>query len=325
MFVPDCWRSVAAGLPLTLSPAPCYTEGMKPCLIAALLLLLVLAASARQAGAQSREEALTMPPHSLSQAGTLQMDPDERRFFALGATLARAAFAYAELAKAATEVARTRSRLAQVGKLGKLAPLAARNRKTAGEEVARALALMRAMDAPPAALAPVAKAAALLAGPLPITADAKPLLLFNRDAAHALSSLNEFETLSSLPEDPAVRAWLDAPGAARSASVWYGEGEIAALGQIAAAHEMPDLLPPAQQIATDLRGLRDWLALRLPDTPTPEQASLKAALEAFLKETASARPGVRSRKALTPAELQALGAISRQLEAQALGPADEAE
>lgn len=297
---------------------------MKPCLPLAILLPTALLLLALPGQAQNREAPVPTPPASTSQTGLLQMAPDERRFFALGLTLARGAFAYAELAKAATEVARTRSRLAQVGKLGKLAPLADRNRKAAGEEVARALALMRAMDAPPAALAPVAKAAARLAGSLPITDDAKALLLFNRSAARALSSLNEFETLSSLPEDPAVRAWLETPRLARSASVWYGEGEIAALAQIAARHEMPDLLPPAQQVATDLRGLRDWLALRLPDTPTPEQAALRAALrdalEAFLRQTASARPGVKSPKPLTLPQLQALSAISRRLQAQALGP-----
>ncbi len=305
---------------MTLSHVPCYTLSMKPWLPLALLLFSALSIPARTASAQSRDAVPPTPPVGASQVGTLQMDPDERRSFALGLTLSRGAFAYAALAKAATDVARTRSRLAQVGKLGKLAPLAERNRRAAGEEAARALALMRALDAPPAALAPVAKAAARLAAPLPITDDAKPLLPFNRDAARALSSLNEFETLSSLPENPALRAWLDAPGLSRSASVWYGEGEIAALAQIAAAHGMPELLPPAQQVATDLRGLRDWLAGRLPDAPTPEQASLKAALEAFLRGTSLAHPGVKSRKPLTPAQLQALSAISRQLQAQALGP-----
>lgn len=289
---------------------------MKPCLILALLLLLALPASAGKAPADGPEAA---PPGAPPPAGALQMGPDERRFFALGLTLSRGAFAYAELAKAATEVARTRSRLAQVGKLAKLAPLAGRSRKAAGEEVARALALMRAMAAPPAALAPVEKAAQRLAGPLPISGDAKPLLLFNREAARALSSLNEFETLSSLPEDPALRAWLAAPRLPRSAAVWYGEGEIVALAQTAAAHEMPSLLPPAQQVATDLRGLRDWLALRLPDAPTPEQAALRDALAAFLRETAPARPEVKSPKPLTLPQLQALGEIGRRLEAQALG------
>ena len=294
---------------------------MKPCLILALLLLLALPASAWKVSADGRE---AVPPIGTPQAvpppvGALQMEPDERRFFALGVTLSRGAFAYAELAKAAAEVARTRSRIAQVGKLAKLAPVAERNRRTAGEEVARALDLMRTMDAPPVALAPVEKAARRLAGSLPISDDARPLLLFNREAARALSSLNEFEVLSSLPEDPGLRSWLDAPVLARSASVWYGEGEIVALAQTAAAHEMPDLLPPAQQVATDLRGLRDWLVLRLPDAPTPEQVALRDALAAFLRETAPARPGVKSRKPLTLPQLQALGGISRQLEAQALG------
>ena len=291
---------------------------MKPCLILALLLLLALPTSVWNASAAS-QEATPPAPAGVPPAGSLQMEPDERRFFALGLTLSRGAFAYAELAKAATEVARTRSRIAQVGKLAKLAPLAGRNRKTAGEEVGRALALMRAMDAPPAALAPVEKTAQRLAGPLPISDDARPLLLFNREAARTLSSLNEFETLSSLPEDPALRSWLDAPQLARSASVWYGEGEMAALAQTAAAHGMPDLLPPDQQVATDLRGLRDWLALRLPDAPTPEQVALRDALASFLRETAPAHLGIKSRTPLTLPQLQALGGIGRQLEAQALG------
>ena len=292
---------------------------MKPCLLLAFLLLLALPVSAWKVSAQSREAVPPAPPLGSPPVGTLQMEPDDRRFFALGLALSRGAFAYAELAKAATEVARTRSRLAQVGKLAKLAPVAERNRKMAGEQVARALALMRALDAPPSALAPVEKAARRLAGPLPISDEARPLLLFNREAARALSALDEFQTLSSLPEDPALRPWLDAPRPARSGQVWYGEGEIVALAQTAAAHEMSSLLPPAAQVATDLRGLRDWLALRLPDVPTPEQAVLRDALEEFLRETAPTHPGVKSHKPLTLPQLQALGDISRRIEAQALG------
>ena len=155
-----------------------------------------------------------------------------------------------------------------------------------------------------------------------MTPEAKTLAVFNSAAARTLSSLHEFETLSSLPEDPALRKWLVSPGAGESAQVWYGEGEISGLAQIAAAYQMPELLPPAQQLATDLRGLRDWLSLRLPDTPSPEQISLKNALEAFLAETAAAgHPGVRARKSLTPAQLQALGDISHQLQTQVLRPA----
>jgi ribosomal protein L10 len=289
---------------------------MKPCLLPALLLPNLLFLAALPANASASLPASPAPPA----VNTLQMEPEERRFFTLGLTLARGAFAYAELAKGATEVQKTRSKIAQVGKLGKLAPVAARNRRAAGEKVAQAADLMRVMEAPSDALGTVTKAAVRLAGTLPITSDAKPLLIFNRDAARTLSALNEFELLSSLPEDAAIRHWLETPTLARSASVWYGEGEIAGLAQIAAAQEMPELLPSAQQLATDLRGLRDWLSLRLPDTPSPEQAALKNALESFLRETAATeRVGVRSHKALTPAQLQALGEISRQLEAQVGG------
>ena len=216
-------------------------------------------------------------------------------------------------------VEKTRGKLAQVRQLERLDPLAGRSRTMAHTEILRAQSLMGTLNAPDSALAPVSAAAARLAGPLPMADDAKPLAFFSRPAARTVSSLSEFETLSSLPDDPALRAWLEA-APARSAQVWYAEGEIAGLSQIAAAHQMPDLLPPTEQIATDLRGLRDWLALRLPEMPSPEQAALKHDLNAFLEQTSSAsRPGVKSRKLLSPSQLQALGSISRRVEAQVLG------
>ncbi len=283
---------------------------MKLCLLSALLLLLTLPVWAQVSAGT--------PPAVLSPA-TLQIEPEERQFFDLGATLARGAFAYAELAKQAAVVEKTRSRLAQVRQLEHLDPLAGRSRAEAHAEVSRAEALMQALNAPASALAPVSAAAARLAGPLPMAPDAKPLAFFSRPAARTVSSLSEFETLSSLPDDPALRAWLAATPV-RTAQVWYAEGEIAGLSQIAAAHEMPDLLPPTEQIATDLRGLRDWLALRLPEMPTPEQAGLKHDVDAFLEQASLAsRPGVKSSKRLSPIQLQALGSISRRVQAQVLG------
>ncbi len=248
------------------------------------------------------------------------MTAGERQFFALGLTLSRGAFAYAELARQATLVSHTRSKIAQVGQLGKLSPTARRNRLTAQAGLTQTLALMQAMNAPAAALIPIRRAAERLDGPLPITSDARPLAFFNGGAAQTLSSLSEFETLSSLPEDPALRNWLSSPGICDSAQVWYGEGEIAALAEIAAAQQMPELLPPAEQIATDLRGLRDWLALRLPDAPSPEQAALKDALETFLRDAKPVTSGQKSRKPLSSAQLHALGGISRLLQTQVLGP-----
>jgi len=279
---------------------------MKLCLLPALLLLFALPVWAQASAA---------PPVT-----ALQIGPDERQFFDLGATLARGAFAYAELAKKAAEVGKTRGKLAQVRQLERLDPLAGRCRAAAHLEVSRAEMLMHQLNVPKAAMAPVSAAAGRLAGPLPMAADARPLALFSRPAARTVSALSEFESLSSLPDNPAVRTWLETPTLARSAQVWYAEGEIAGLSQIAAAHEMPDLLPPTEQIATDLRGLRDWLALRLPDTPSPEQAGLKHDLNLFLEQTSvAARPGVKSPKLLSLPQLQALGSISRRVQAQVLG------
>lgn len=190
-----------------------------------------------------------------------KMEPKELRFFALGLTLSRGAFAYAELAQAAGAVAQMRSRVAQVGQLAKLAPVAERNRKTAGEHVAQALALMRALDAPPDVLALVARAAARLAGPVPVSSDARPLLLVSRDAARVLSSLAEFGALSSLPTDSDLQRWLGEAGAA---------GVLVARVRAAADHALPALLPPAAPLAADLSALREWLGPRLPDAPMPE-------------------------------------------------------
>lgn len=285
-----------------------------------LLVLLLPGLLIQPATAQKLAGPVAATDERKESSSLLQMTATERQFFALGLTLARGSFAYAELAGEATVVSHTRSKIAQVGKLGKLAPVARRNRQTAGEYLRQTQALMLTMNAPAAALAPIRKASERLTAPLVLTPDARPLAIFNGEAAQTLSALNEFETLSSLPEDPALRKWLTSPGVSDSAQVWYGEGEISALAQIAAAHRMPELLPPAQEIATDLRGLRDWLSLRLPDTPTPEQAALQKSLEQFLLDAGlKTKMSQKSQKPLSPAQMEALGTISRLLQLQVLG------
>ena len=239
---------------------------------------------------------------------TLQIEGTERGFFACGATLTQGAFAYAGLAKQAAQVSKTRDNKNQLTQLGELAPLAKRDREQARDDFSQASTLMQSLDAPLSALAPVSNAAARLSRPLVMTVDVRQLAAYNSDAAYTLSAIDEFGTLSAVPENPAVRGWLASSKLPHSAHVWFGEGEITALIQIAAAQQMPELLPSAEQLATDLRGLRDWLALRLPDAPSPDQSQLKADLDAFLQ----------SRKPLASARLQALGDISRRLQAQIL-------
>ena len=173
---------------------------------------------------------------------------------------------------------------------------------------------MEMLQAPAPALAPVRRAAERLARPLKLTGDAKRIAFFSGKAARTLAALDEFNTLSSVPDDAALRRWL---AAAPSGQVWYAEGLVAALGETAAAQQMPDLLPPVKEIATDLRGLRDWLSLRLPDAPTPDQAALVAALNDFLSQTS--RTGRPQAAPLSLPQLQSLGDISRRLQAQMLG------
>ena len=160
------------------------------------------------------------------------------------------------------------------------------------------------------------RAAARLAGPLPLAGDARRVSVFSHNAGQTLAALDEFNTLSSLPDDAAVQHWL---AATPSGQVWYAEGLIAALGETAAAQQMPDLLPPVKEIATDLRGLRDWLSLRLPDPPSPDQTALVTALNDFLRQTS--RTGRPQATPLTLTQLQSFGDISRRLQALVLGDA----
>jgi len=203
------------------------------------------------------------------------------------------------------------SKIDQVRQLGRLDPLAGKSRAEARVRMDRTVVLMRRLHAPETAVAPVAAAAAQLAGRLPMNSDAQTLAFWSRPASRTVASLSEFQTLSSLPEDPAVARWLHTPGLPPSAPLWYSAGTLAGRSEIAAAHEMPDLLPLPAQVFTDLRGLRD--ALVQPGALSGT-AALRNALDAFL-QNASAEPNSGPRT-LSSAQIQALAGISRRLQAQ---------
>ncbi len=280
---------------------------MKPCLptyLLCALLLLPLAASAA-------------PMTGAAGAG-LPVGAEERQFFVLGVTLARGAFAYAGLAKQASALGKGRGSLDQVGELARLDPDAGRGRDAARTQIGQAVLLLRRLHAPASALAPALAAQARLAGPLRLFGDAKTLSYFNRRAARTVGALSEFESLSSLPDDPALRAWLSAP--ARSGAAWYSPGKLAGLSEIAAVQEMPDLLPPAAEVAADLRVLRGQLT---------GQDALTKDLNTFLADVGgAARTGpVDSGKPrlLSLPQLKALGSLSRRLQSAVLGetPTDD--
>lgn len=265
---------------------------MKLCLLPALLLLL------------------TLPIATFAAPNVSKTEP-ERQFFELGFTLSRGAFAYAPLAKQAVAVEKMPNKIDQVRQLGRLDPLAGKSRAEALVRMDQSVALMHRLNAPDSAVAPVAAAAARLAGPVPLPSNAQPLAFWSRPASRTVASLSEFQILSSLPEDPAVAHWLRAPGLPPAASLWYSTGVLAGRAEIAAAHEMPDLLPPSAQVFADLRGLRD--ALARPGV-SPDMAALRNALDAFLKDAPAENRTCP--RILSLAQLQALAGISRCLQAQ---------
>lgn len=252
----------------------------------------------------------------------LDMTLSERQYFQFGYTLAHSAFAYAELTKRSAPISRLHSKLEQIHQLAALAPLARNKRAEVHEQLASALDTMHNLNAPPAATALIQKQEEEYGRPPILHGDAKQLADFDPDAGQALAALDEFETTSGIPENPALHDWLTAPSTAASGRVWYAEGLIAGIAQIASQQQMPELLPPLADITTDLRGLRDWIATRTPDHPSPTLLTLKSNLDAFLQQTGRNHP---IHRAVTPAELTALGDVSQQLAVEILGPQSQTQ
>lgn len=253
----------------------------------------------------------------------LDIAPRERQYFALGTALAQGTFAYAALGAQAGRIEQGHAGHAKVAALGRLAPEALRARTAARDGFVQAVALMQSLDAPPAIVSPVARLAARLSKPLVLTEDSRAIKSLNPDAALALSALSESSTIARVMDDHALTRWLGGSAEHRSGPVWYAEGQIAGIAQIAAAEHLPDLLPPAADVATDLRGLRDWLALRVPERPGAELAALQAAIADFLRQTAQGpgQPRLSPTQRVSEAQLAQLGSISQALQAQML-PAD---
>ncbi len=245
------------------------------------------------------------------------MTLSERQYFQFGYALAHSAFAYAELTKRTAPISHIHSKLEQIHQLAGLAPLAKNKRAEVHEQFVTALDTMRNLNAPTAAIALIQKQEQEYGNPPSLHGDAKQLADFDPDAGQALAALDEFEATSGIPENPALHDWLAAPATAASGRVWYAEGLIAGIAQIAAQQQMPELLPPLADITTDLRGLRDWLATRTPDHPSPTLATLKSNLDSFLQQTGRNHPLHRT---ITASELTALGEVSQQLATEILGP-----
>ena len=297
--------------------------------------LLLTLSGTLPAGAQATTSPGVTPPAaaaptaSSSTAVSLNVTDAERGYFELGDVLAKSAFNDASLARQTRLVSRAGMSDAQLIQIGRLAPEALRAREGARALLGRAVTLLQRLQAPDRVLGPIAGLAARLAKPLAPTGPAKQIAAFSPDAGTVLAALDESAHLSNILDSKALQDWATGPGSNRTGRVWYAEGLMAGVADIAVAMSRPDLLPPTSELATDLRGLRDWLSLRLPESPTPDQAALQTGIDAFLQQTSAKG---RRPKPLTAAQLHDLGEISHLLQAQilppdspAIGPPQEAQ
>jgi hypothetical protein len=262
---------------------------------------------------------VTAPPVPVIHAPDtpLNVSPAERRYFELGAVLSKAAFSYAGLAQQTRSISKDGMSDAQLAQIGKLAPDAQKSHDSAHTLLDRAVTLLQGLKAPAKVVTPLSMLAGQFAKPLTPSGTSKQIAAFAPEAGTVLAALDESTHLSNLLDSKNLRTWATGPHSNPTGKVWYSEGLMAGVAGVAAALNQPDLLPPASELATDLRGLRDWLSLRLPETPTPDQEALQTALDTFLQQTSAKGTQV---KTLTPAQLQDLGGISRLLEAQILPP-----
>ena len=254
---------------------------------------------------------------ALAAASQLDIAPDERQYFQFGYFLARSAFAYAELSKRSLAISQVHSKMTQIHQLADLLPSTIRKREEIRAALEKTLATMRDLRAPSSAIAVIENQSREYGKPLVLTGDSKLLADYDPAAGRTLGALDEFERTSGVPENAALHRWLTAPATSTTAKVWYAEGLIAGIAQIASQQQMPELLPPISDVAVDLRGLRDWLSSRLPDQPAAGLTQLRESLDSFLQLTANNRPTKRS---LTPSELSMLGSVSVILTTQILGP-----
>lgn len=245
----------------------------------------------------------------------LQISEIERDYFEMGYSLSKAAFGYADIAKQSVQIQKGKDRMQQIKLLAGLAPAAERDRLAIRESLNQTVFMMRTLGASKDAFLQVTSAADDLNRPLVVDGGAKDLAALSPDAGKTLASLNEFERISGLTQSPEIATWLKGRHQNRVGNVWYAEGMIAGVAEVASAQDMPELLPTVGEIATDLRGLRDWLVLRMPDPPSTEQTALSSALDDFLNTSSQSK---RQDRPVTSTELVALGSISRQLQTQVL-------
>lgn len=262
------------------------------------------AAPAQPIGSKAEGSSIASP------VAEIDMTASERQYFDFGYSLSKAAFAHAVLTKKAISLANIHDRDKKLQELAALAPKAMEVRGNVLRYLNDAYAAMHNLKAPSYATAVIEAQIATYSKPIKYAPSMKDLCKYNPNAAVTLGCMDSFERTSGVPEYPELHKWMTSSKTSGPQRVWYAEGLIAGVAEIAADQDMPELLPPLSDITTDIRGLRDWLTLRLPETPSPEQMELRKQLNDFLIHVK--RPE-SERRLLTRTELGNLGLICKNL------------
>lgn len=288
-----------------------------------LVIVSIKTALAQGTGAMAPDTQQTSPASTMSSAAPIitpiNVAPDERLMFQLGDYLGKASFVDAGLVREINASAASGDKDAELTELEKLSAEALFNRSRELGYFLDARQLMWNIRAPIIAIAPIAQAIQYLKKPIEFHGQTSELAQSNQNAAVTLYVLEEYPRLSTVPDSPPLRHWIDSAAKEHNGHVWYAEGLISGISVIAAECKNPQILPKAADIATDLAGLRDWITIRLPDTPSPDQLALRAAVESLLD---SVTKYDHAEGSITQYQLTKLGMVSKTIEGEVFGISD---
>jgi len=264
------------------------------------------------------------PPSATTQVPAvvtpINVFPDESLMFQLGDYLGKASFVNAALVQEINATTVAGNRDTELAMLEKMAQPALNNRARQLSYLLSARQLMWNMRAPETAIHPISLAIAQLRKAPIYSGQTIELAKTDPRAAITLAVLEEYPKFSGIQDTHVFRRWIGQTARAHNGHVWYAEGLIAGFAVIAAENKKPDLLPKAPEIATDLAGQLNWITIRLPDTPSPDQLALRAKVFALLNSVSKFD---HQNDYITQYQLQQLGQISSTIEGEVFGlPAD---
>ena len=264
------------------------------------------------------------PPSATAQVPAtvtpINVFPDESLMFQLGDYLGKASFVNAALVQEINSVTIAGDRDTELALLEKLAQPALNNRTRQLGYLLSVRQLMWNMRAPVTAIKPISLAIIQLRKAPVYSGQTVELAKTDPRAAFTLAVLEEYPKFSGIQDTHIFRKWIGQTARAHNGHVWYAEGLIAGFAVIAAENKKPDLLPKAPEIATDLAGQLNWITIRLPDNPSPDQLALRTKVFDLLNSVSKFD---HENDYITQYQLQQLGQISSTIEGEVFGlPAD---